>query len=605
MSQRLFLAAIFIILGYGFWISPEFKYIAAGVAIFLFGMLFLEEGFQAFSGGLLQRILQKSTDNLAKSLSFGIVTTTLMQSSSLVSVITISFLSAGLLGLTAGIGIIFGANLGTTTGAWLIAGLGLKVKISAYAMPMLVFGIVLAFQKNRKLKGIGSILAGLGFLFLGIHYMKEGFETFKDTIDLAQYAVPGYTGVFIYTLIGIVATVIMQSSHATMVLIITALAAGQVTYENALALAIGANVGTTITAIIGAMSANVQGKRLAAAHLLFNLVTGLIAIVFIYQLVWLVDGLSRSLGIAEQDFALKLAVFHTVFNLLGIMVMVPFIKRLVRFLERTMRESKAAIDQPKYLDEAAGQYADSAVNAVRNETNRLFLKGIKIITQGIGLTRSDLSSPESISQKIQNRRYLVDVDIDQQYEHHIKPIFSAIIAFMSRSFVSSQDQQFGDFHWLRVANKKIVDSVKDMKHMHKNIQQHANSHNPDLRRGYAMLRQQIATTISSIELIRATEDQSSLVMLDQLKLELLHHDHDVNSEIEKMIRSESISPNMATSLINDSAYTHDICEQMIEVCETLYVIHNPNFTLAQRSLSLSDDEIRNIVEESRQTELRR
>ena len=602
MSQRLFLAAIFLILGYGFWLSPEFKYIAAGVAIFLFGMLFLEEGFQAFSGGLLQRILKKSTDNLVKSLSFGIISTTLMQSSSLVSVITISFLSAGLLGLTAGIGIIFGANLGTTTGAWLIAGLGLKVKISAYAMPMLVFGVVLSFQKNRKLKGIGSILAGLGFLFLGIHYMKEGFETFKETIDLAQYAVPGYLGVFIYTVIGIAATVIMQSSHATMVLIITALAAGQVTYENALALAIGANVGTTITAIIGAMSANVQGKRLAAAHLIFNVVTGLIAIGFIYQLAWLVDGLSVGLGIAVDDYTLKLALFHTLFNLLGVMVMVPFIRRLVIFLKRQMREPKAAIDQPKYLDEAASQYAGSAVSAVRNETNRLFIKGIKIVTKGIGLSRSDLRDAESIHHGIEGKRYLDDVDIDQQYEHHIKPIFSAIITFMSRSLVSSQDEQFGDFHWLRVANKKIVDAVKDMKHMHKNIQRHANSHNPELRRGYDMLRHQIATTIAAIEVIRNIEDESSMVLLDQLKLELLHYDHEVNGEIEKMIRSESISANMATSLINDSAYTHDICEQLIEVCETLYVIHNPNFTLAQRSLALSDEEIRNMAEKSHQSE---
>ncbi|MCB1753837.1 MAG: Na/Pi cotransporter family protein, partial [Gammaproteobacteria bacterium] len=186
--------------------------------------------------------------------------------------ITISFLSAGLLGLAAGIGIIFFFFLGTTTGAWLIAGFGLKVKISAYAMPMLVFGIILIFQKSRSLKGVGYILAGLGFLFLGIHHMKEGFDAFKDTIDLTKFAVAGYPGVFLFAFLGIVATVIMQSSHATLVIIITALAAQQITYENALALAIGANIGTTITAILGALSANVQGKRLAGAHLIFNVV---------------------------------------------------------------------------------------------------------------------------------------------------------------------------------------------------------------------------------------------------------------------------------------------------------------------------------------------
>ncbi|MEN8303419.1 MAG: Na/Pi symporter, partial [Campylobacterota bacterium] len=128
MLRRIFLPSILLVLGYGFWISPDFKEISAGVAIFLFGMLSLEEGFRAFSGGALEKILQKSTDKLYKSIGFGVAATTVMQSSSLVSVLTISFLGAGLIGLAQGIGIIFGANIGTTTGAWLVAGFGLKVK---------------------------------------------------------------------------------------------------------------------------------------------------------------------------------------------------------------------------------------------------------------------------------------------------------------------------------------------------------------------------------------------------------------------------------------------------------------------------------------------
>jgi len=179
MLRKILLPTIFVILGWGFWVSPDFKTIAAGVSIFLFGMLSLEDGFKAFTGGALEKILKRSTDKLWKSIAFGVVSTSIMQSSSLVSVITISFLSAGLLGLYEGVGIIFGANLGTTTGAWLVAGFGLKVKISAYAMPMLVFGILLIFQKSNTLKGFGYILSGLGFLFLGIHYMKEGFEAYN------------------------------------------------------------------------------------------------------------------------------------------------------------------------------------------------------------------------------------------------------------------------------------------------------------------------------------------------------------------------------------------------------------------------------------------
>lgn len=336
MLKRLLLPVIFAILAYGFWISPNVKEIAAGVAIFLFGMLFLEEGFRAFTGGFLERLLKRTTNRLWKAVTFGIVSTTIMQSSSLVSIITISFLSAGLIWLSSGIGIIFGANIGTTTGAWLVAGFGLKVNIAAYAMPMLTFGIILVFQSSKNLKGIGYILSGLGFLFLGIHHMKEGFEAFRETIDLAEYAIPGFLGLIVFTLIGMAATVIMQSSHATLVLIITALAAGQITYENALALAIGANIGTTITAIIGSMSANYQGKRLAAAHLIFNVVTGAIAIIFISQIVWMVDGVAVRVGIADDDYSLKLAVFHTIFNTIGVAVMLPVVPKLVSFLQRTI-----------------------------------------------------------------------------------------------------------------------------------------------------------------------------------------------------------------------------------------------------------------------------
>ena len=348
--HRILLPTIFIVLAYGFWISPDFKQIAAGVAIFLFGMLALEEGFRAFTGGMLEQILKRTTDRLWKSLSFGILTTTIMQSSSLVSVIAISFLGAGLIGLAEGIGIVFGANLGTTTGAWLVAGFGLKVNIAAYAMPMLVFGVILVFQKSRPLKGIGYVLTGLGFLFLGIHYMKEGFEAFKGTINLAEYAVAGYAGLFLFTLLGIAATVVMQSSHATLVLIITALAAQQITYDNALALAIGANVGTTITAILGSLSSNAQGKRLAGAHLIFNAVTGMIAILLMQQLMLAVDVISDLVGIGAEDFTLKLAVFHTLFNLIGVIVMVPLIGRLVTLLERLIGDAPDHFAKPKFLE---------------------------------------------------------------------------------------------------------------------------------------------------------------------------------------------------------------------------------------------------------------
>jgi phosphate:Na+ symporter len=237
-----------------FWFvvsNDDAKTIIAGIAIFLIGMHYMESGFKLFSGGALETALEKFTSSTPKAISTGFLATAVVQSSSLVTVIIISFLSAELIGLTQAVGVVFGSNIGTTTTSWLVSSFGLKIKIAQYALPMLIFGVVMQFSRHTAYKGVGSVLIGLGFIFLGIAYMKEGFETLKQGLDLAEYAIPGYLGVFVYIAFGAIATVIIQSSSATMAIIITALATGQIDYINALSLAIGENVVTTVTAEIG------------------------------------------------------------------------------------------------------------------------------------------------------------------------------------------------------------------------------------------------------------------------------------------------------------------------------------------------------------------
>ena len=585
MLKKILLPSIILVLGWGFWVSPDFKTISAGVAIFLFGMLSLEEGFRAFTGGALERLLRRTTSSTWKSVVFGIFSTTVMQSSSLVSVITISFLSAGLITLGAGIGIIFGANLGTTTGAWLIAGFGLKVDIASYAMPMLAIGIILVFQSSKALKGIGYILAGLGFLFLGIHYMKEGFESFKATIDLSQFAVAGYPGLFLFMAVGVFATVVMQSSHATLVLIITALAAGQITYENALALAIGANVGTTITAMLGAMSANEAGKRLAVAHLLFNLVTGLLAIILVYQLVNLVDWVAAEIGIAADDYTLKLAVFHSIFNLLGIMVMLPFISMMVTTLERIIPEKKLEIDQPKYLTASSAEFPDTAIEVLRKESMRVYDAALRIIVDVLGFKKADVLSEADLMKVAVTQKKVHKLDVDAVYERHIKGIYSAIIAFISTTSFSRQEEHSARIHWLREANKDIVEAVKDTKHLQKNLMRYLNPDNEKMREVYNMIRIQIAYVIRELEAMRQTGegviDQASL---DALKL-VVSEDHEkLNETMSLLIGERSITPLMASSLMNDSSYAFDISMNLITAAQTLFVSREKDLSLAMHDV---------------------
>ena len=592
MIRKILLPTIFLVLTYGFWLSPDFKQIAAGVAIFLFGMLSLEQGFRAFTDGMLERLLARTTDRLWKSLSFGIVSTTLMQSSSLVSVITISFLSAGLISLVAGIGIIFGANLGTTTGAWLVAGFGLKVNISAYAMPMMVFGVILVFQKSKQLKGLGYVLAGMGFLFLGIHYMKEGFDTFRASIDLTAYSVSGYRGVLLYTFLGLVATVVMQSSHATLVLIITALAANQITYENALALAIGANLGTTITAIIGSLGANVDGRRLAVAHLIFNLATAVIAIAAIFQLTHAVDWISARLGIGSDDFTLKLAVFHTLFNSIGVVVMLPLIHPLAWLLERILHPKRRTAAQARYLNASSSDLSDTAIEAVRKETLHLYDNALQIISGGLRLNIEGIRSDRPLREAVGDFLAVAPVDIDEMYRQNIKSLFGDIVAYISRSQVNMTPNQTDELFALRAAGKEVVEAIKGTKHLQKNLVAYLRSRNPAIAREYQNIRYQLASVLRSLENVRQQGDDSGAVLsLDGLKLEMKQYDKQLIARIDELIRGNEISAEMATSLINDSNYAYELTKNLVKMGEVLFSAAHLDVRSAERSLALEAEEL--------------
>lgn len=602
MIRKILLPTIFAILAYGFWLSTDFKTISAGVAIFLFGMLSLEEGFRSLTGGLLERLLRTTTNRLWKSLSFGFFTTTLMQSSSLVSVITISFLSAGLISLVAGIGIIFGANLGTTTGAWLIAGFGLKVNIASYAMPMVVFGVILIFQKTKQLKGLGYVLAGLGFLFLGIHYMKEGFDAFRDTIDLTKYAVSGYTGVILYTLLGLVATVIMQSSHATLVLIIAALASQQITYENALALAIGANLGTTITAILGAIGSNVDGRRLAGAHLIFNLVTAAIAIGLIFQLTQLVDIISSHIGIASDDYTLKLALFHSIFNALGIIIMLPFIKPLVRLLQTVLHPKEWTTAQPRYLNSSAIELADTAIEAARKETLHLYDNAYEIIAAGLGLNTQELRSEQPLREVTGKKFRYVALDIDEQYTVNIKSLYADIIGFISRARPVITSVQADDMYSIRAAGKYIVEAIKATKHLQKNLAQYVNTNEKAIADEYLRIRHELARVLRRLESIREQGDDSAVVLsLDALKIEMKENDTQLLTRLDKLIRDDVVTAGIATSLINDSGYAYEVTKNLVKMGELLFSSGTTGTRSAERSVALDVAEFDELIDEAQLT----
>ncbi len=573
MYRRLTLIGVVLVLGWGLWASSSFQEVAAGVAIFLFGMIFLEEGFSAFTGGTLERMLGRSTSTLPRSMTFGFVSTTLMQSSSLVSVLTISFLSAGLLGLREGVGIIFGANIGTTTGAWLMAAFGMKVKISAYAMPMLVFGLLFVLQKSKQLKGLGNILAGIGFLFLGIHFMKEGFQTAQESLDLAQFALPGLAGLAIFSLMGVIGTVVMQSSHATLMLIIAALATGQITYDNALALAIGANVGTTITAVLGSLSANAEGKRLAAAHLIFNIATGVVAVVGLPGFRIAVDAVSNAVGIAPDDWTLKLAVFHTLFNVAGVVLLTPFVGTMVRFLESRFESKRSMrVSSSRYLNEASLLLPGTALNVLWKEAEHLFDNAFELFAHSVGLHRSDILSESELESMLDVDPAMLEEDVRDGYYRRVKTIYNDIIDYAARAQERMNQEQLEQVYSLRIVCRNMAHALKAMTVMSENIQAYAKSDNKAIQAEYRALRLHIARLLRRIYAIKTIEDgPSQLMAFVRMKEQVASRVLLADDKLDALVRDHKITSVMATSLMNDSVHAGVVTRLLMEAAERLFV----------------------------------
>ncbi len=611
MFKRLFLIiGLLTLLGSAWW-SSDIQQIGAGVAIFLFGMLSMDEGFKTFTGGTLEKLLSVSTNKVWKSLGFGVLATTLVQSSSLVSVITISFLSSGLLELVQGIGIIFGANIGTTTGAWLVSAFGLKVNISAYAMPMLMVGVVLVMQSRKSLKGIGHILTGLGFLFLGIHFMKEGFDAFRGAIDLSAYAVSGWQGLLLFTLFGVVATVIMQSSHATLVLIITALASGQVTYENAIALAIGANIGTTITAIIGALGANAPGKQLAAAHLVFNGLTAIVALTLITPLIQLVEVLSGWLGFGAEDYTLKLSLFHTLFNVLGVAIMLPFIRGLASVLKKlivddrrqqlnlpaSQPDRRTETVAPKFISDVVMHHPDIALSAIIEEITRMWDNAVAVMSYALYLNRKDLESEMPLDLALVNSEIHENTtDVDELYLRYIRPLNTAIIKATSNIPKPMSKTQDETVFALKLACRDLVNAVKDVKHLQKNVLKYHDHTNDDLAEQYRTFRFQLASLLHNLQnILNYPDREEALLAFSEQQQKLLNSDIVRNGHLDDLIAGHKIPADTITSLMNDSQYCLDIGHRVLQMAQTLYWAHSGTPTTATRELVLDNDELSELT----------
>lgn len=322
--------------------------ILGSLAFFIYGMKMMSEGIQRAAGGQLRSILGNMTKNRYLGVFTGFLITALVQSSSATTVMTVSFVNAGLLSLVESAGVMMGANIGTTVTGWLVSILGFKIKLSAYSVPLFAIGVPMLFSSRGKVKYWGEFVVGFAILFLGLHYLKDAVPNIKENPDilswLGKFANAGILSRLLFVLVGTVLTIVVQSSSAAMAITLTMCAQGWLPFEISAAMILGENIGTTITAEIASLVGNTAAKRSARIHSLFNLIgVSWMVIILPYFLPFL-SKMMMSLGFddpySSQGMALGLSAFHTSFNTLNVLLMLGFVPWLVKVATRTVKETE-------------------------------------------------------------------------------------------------------------------------------------------------------------------------------------------------------------------------------------------------------------------------
>jgi phosphate:Na+ symporter len=396
-----------------------------GVGLFLLGMILMTDGLKAVAGDALRKVLGRFVSGPLSALFSGATVTALVQSSSATTLTTIGFVSAGLLTFPQAVGVIFGSNLGTTSTGWLVSLLGLKVNVGAVALPLVGVGALMRLLTRERMAALGLALAGFGLIFVGIDTLQQGMKELATRFDLSALPADSVGGRLLLVALGAAMTVVMQSSSAAVATTLTALHTGTIGLSQAAALVIGQNIGTTITAAVAGIGASVPARRTALAHILFNVLTGVVA--FLIMPAFLRVVVAASEHMEGEPGATSLALFHTAFNVLGVVLLLPFVQRFSDLVMKLVPERGPALTRnldrtvasvPEVAVEAARRTAvDIAVVVVEGAQGLLsgsaskeeVLEGLETAEQALGETRNFLSEVGTAEESAEAHRRHVGV----------------------------------------------------------------------------------------------------------------------------------------------------------------------------------------------------
>ncbi len=568
---------------YGF---TDVLQLIGALGVFLFGMKVMSDALLKLAGNRMRSILATMTSNRVLGITTGFLITSVIQSSSATTLMVVSFSNAGLLTLTEAISVIMGANIGTTITAWLITILGFKVSMSAIALPLVGFGFAFTFAKKEQTKNIGSFIIGFALIFIGLQFLKEAMPDIKNNPGilefLSKYTDLGYLSILLFLLIGTILTVVIQSSSATMALTLIMTAQGWIPFEMAAAMVLGENVGTTITANLAAIVANYKAKQTARAHLIFNLIGVLWMLILFYPFLKFVSWLSIQFGsdspyLTAAAIPVAISLFHTTFNICNTFLLVWFLNPIANVVKKMVPErapQERAVEEPKFISSSTIKYPETAIESLLMESRFLYKNPIfEIVAHAVNVHREDIKSDMKLRELVEKSTVDLKADVRELYYAKVKTIYGEIIRFATtaQNSLNLSKKQYKVVSDIMVANRKMIEIVRNSRELNRNVTLVMNSDNENLKKEYDSFRKKVAKVLRVIYKFRkgneSDKQYQKLVRLKKVAKENIRHS---NVSIDKLIREDLITAEMASSLFNDYSNVNDIIRKLIEVAELLY-----------------------------------
>jgi len=474
--------------------------ILAGVAIFLLGIKFLEESLQDLVGRPFKLFLKRQTQNKLKAISGGAIVTAVLQSSSVVNLMVLAFVGAGLIHMQNALAIILGANVGSTASNWIIATVGFKVNIENFALP--ITGIAglgyVIFNRSSKLYNWSGFLLGLSFLFVGLGYIKIAMEDIVKNVDLSQYQ---HSPAIIFFLVGFIITTIIQASSATMALTLSALHAGAISVYDAMAITLGSEIGTTIKLFIASIKGTAVKKRVALGNFLFNVINVSLILLFLSLLYHFI---TNSIGI--KDKLIALVFFQSLVNLIGIVIFYPLLNVFGKFLEKTFRSND---DETMFIHRVDIKEPSMALFAMEEESKHFIAAVCNYVMNCFGVR--DQHEKEM---KL-NKRFL-EKDLAGKYEY-LKFLYGEIHTYYIQllgSTNSKDDSEKADRLMSSVRNsmyaaKSFKDALPDKEQLH-------NSSNDIKFSFYKSTKDEVRKFCEAIQELLIKEKKDSINDLSQI-----------------------------------------------------------------------------------------